>query len=107
MQHMHPGEAPPATGARTSTTVLVLLVGGAALLLLGVGLAAVERFTPLAPAEFGWFAYADGSFSSAPTFVVVTTRDLWGLASAVVGLAAVAAATGYVLGGRRRRTAPD
>ncbi|MFL6164784.1 MAG: hypothetical protein ACJ711_04420 [Ornithinibacter sp.] len=91
--------------ARTHAGVLALLVGGAALLLLGVGLVAVERFIPLAPAEFGWFAYADAG-GSAPTFVVVTTRDLWGLAAGVLGLAALAAGVGFVLGGRRRPRAP-
>ncbi|MFL6081435.1 MAG: hypothetical protein ACJ714_16005 [Ornithinibacter sp.] len=92
--------------ARTHAGVLALLVGGAALLLLGVGLVAVERFIPLAPAEFGWLAYADAGGGSAPTFVVVTTRELWGLAAGVLGLAALAAGVGFVLGGRRRPRAP-
>ncbi len=103
---MPPGEPPPAHTSRTRVVVLALLVGGAALLLLGVGLVAADRFAPPAPPEFGWFAYADGSGGSQPTFVVVTTRDLWGLAAAVLGLAALAAAAGYVLGGRRRPRAP-
>ena len=103
---MHPAEPPPAGTSRPRTGVLALLVGGAALLLLGVGLVAAERFAPMAPPEFGWFAYADGTGGSQPAFVVVTTRDLWGLAAAVLGLAALAAGAGYVLGGRRRPRAP-
>ncbi len=103
---MHPGDTPPADAPPTRAGMLALLVGGSALLLLGVGLVAAERFAPMAPTEFGWFAYADGSGASAPTFVVVTTRDLWGLAAAVLGLAALAAGIGYVLGGRRRPRAP-
>lgn len=103
---MHPAEAPPAGTTRPRAGVLALLVGGAALLLLGVGLVAAERFSPLAPTEFGWFAYADGTGGSEPVFVVLTTRDLWGLAAAALGLAALAAGAGYVLGGRRRPRAP-
>lgn len=98
---MPPGDARPADDTPSRTGVLALLVGGAALLLLGVGLVAAERFAPMAPTEFGWFAYADGSGGSEPTFVVVTTRDLWGLAAAVLGLAALAAGAGYALGARR------
>ena len=102
---MLPGDTPPADAARNRVGVLALLVGGAALLLLGIGLVAAERFAPMAPAEFGWFAYADGSGGSQPTFVVMTTRDLWALAAAVLGLAALAAGAGYVLGGRGRPAA--
>jgi hypothetical protein len=106
MQRMHSGDAPPAGANRPRTGLLVLLVGGAALLLLGVGLVAAERFAPMAPTEFGWFAYADGTGGSEPVFVVLTTRDLWGLAAAAVGLAALAAGGGYVLGGRRAPRVP-
>ncbi len=103
---MYPGDAPSAGGTRPRAAVLVLLVGGAALLLLGVGLVAAERLWPLAPNEFGWFAYADGTGGSEPVFVVLTTRDLWGLATAALGLAALAAGSGYLLGGRRRPRTP-
>jgi hypothetical protein len=75
MQRMPPGAVSPADDTHFRTGVLALLVGGAALVLLGVGL-------------------------------VVTTRDLWGFAAATLGLAALAAGAGYVLGGRRRPCAP-
>ncbi len=73
---------------------------GAALLVLGLGLVA-SHYAALARGEFGWFAYASSPPTFEPTFVVVTTRDLWGVALAGVGLACVAAGAGYVLGTRR------
>ena len=73
---------------------------GAALLALGIALVA-SHYAALPRGEYGWFAYAGTPSSFEPTFVMVTTRDLWGMAVAGLGLACVAAGAGYVLGTRR------
>lgn len=73
---------------------------GAALLVLGIALVA-SHYAALARGEYGWFAYAGTTSSFEPTVVMVTTRDLWGVAMAGLGLACVAAGAGYVLGTRR------
>jgi putative exporter of polyketide antibiotics len=74
--------------------------GGAVLLVLGIALVA-SHYAARSRGEFGWFAYASTPSSFEPTFVIVTTRDLWGVAVAGLGLAFVAAGAGYVLGTRR------
>lgn len=80
--------------------VLLAWGAGAALLVLGIALVA-SHYAALTRGEYGWFAYASTPTSYEPTFVIVTTRDLWGVAVAGLGLACVAAGTGYVLGTRR------
>lgn len=80
--------------------VLLAWGAGAALLVLGIALVA-SHYAALPRGDFGWFAYASTPPTYEPTFVMVTTRDLWGVAVAGVGLACVAAGAGYVLGTRR------
>lgn len=80
--------------------VLLAWGAGAALLVLGVALVA-SHYAAVARGEYGWFAYASTPTTYQPTFVMVTTRDLWGVAVAGLGLACVAAGAGYVLGTRR------
>lgn len=80
--------------------VLLVWGAGAALLVLGVTLVATH-YAALPRGEYGWFAYASSPRSYEPTFVMVTTRDLWAVAVAGLGLACVAAGAGYVLGTRR------
>ena len=81
-------------------TALALGGVGAVLVLLGL-VALAWRFSALAPTEFGWFAYSTQGGDDAPTFFVVTPRDVWGLAAAAAGLASITAAAGYVVGARR------
>ena len=80
--------------------VLLACGAGAALLVLGIALVA-SHYAALDRGEYGWFAYASTPTSYEPTFVMVTTRDLWGVAVAGLGLGCVAAGAGYVLGARR------
>ena len=82
------------------TGVLVVGVGGVLLVLAGL-VAVLLRYSTFAPQEFGWFAYASSADGDGPLLYVVTVRDLWGVVAVATGLAAVAAATGYVLGVRR------
>jgi hypothetical protein len=80
----------------------VLVAGGAGALLVVVGLVALLwRLSPLAPTEFGWFAYSVQGGDDDPVLYVVAPRDLWGAAAAALGLATVAAVTGYLMGARR------
>ena len=88
----------------TPKAVLVLLATGALLVLGGLAVLAWNvllggRAGP--PSEFGWFAYAAPAGDSEPAFYVVTRRDLWGAAVVVLGLVSVAAAAGFLAGGRR------
>lgn len=80
--------------------VLVLSGAGALLVLLAV-VALLWPLSSLTPTELGWFGYATHGGDDAPVFYVVTSRDLWGVVAATLGLATIAAAGGYVLGARR------
>lgn len=90
--------------SRSMRIPLVVLLGGAVLIVVGVIALATQQ-----PVSFGWFGYSSGAeapLMAAPMGAFLSPGAIAGLLLLVVGLTAAAFAAGWMLG-RRRAIEPD